>query len=131
MSNAASSINELGEVVGTSQAKDGTIHSFLWTEVVGMRDIGTLPGAFATIAGCCNTINNRSQIVGFSINGTGSTAFLWQDDVIRDLNTLTVDSPLHLLAAYSINDAGEIVGQGCTMPACVEFHAYRATPKWR
>jgi probable HAF family extracellular repeat protein len=99
MFNIASSINELGEVVGTSQATDGTVHSFLWTNATGMRDIGTLPGAFATIAGCCNTINNRSQVVGFSIDGTGSTAFLWQDNVIRDLNTLTGDSPLHLLAA--------------------------------
>jgi probable HAF family extracellular repeat protein len=131
MFNVASSINELGEVVGTSQAKDGTIHSFLWTAAAGMRDIGTLPGALATIAGCCNTINNRSQVVGFSIDGTGLTAFLWRDNVISDLNTLTTDSPLHLLAAYSINDAGEIVGQGCVMPACTELHAYRATPRWR
>jgi hypothetical protein len=36
---------------------------------------------------------------------------------------------LHLLAAYSINDEGEITGQGCIMPACTELHAYRATPK--
>jgi probable HAF family extracellular repeat protein len=131
MFNIATSINELGEIVGQSQVPDGTLHSFLWTEATGMQDIGTLPGAFATIAGCCHTINNRSQVVGFSIDGTGSTAFLWQDNVIVDLNTLTADSPLHLLAAYSINDAGEIVGQGCVMPACTELHAYRAIPKWR
>lgn len=130
MSNIASSINELGEVVGTSQFTDGTVHSFLWTRATGMRDIGTLPGAFATIAGCCNTVNNRTQVVGFSVNESGSTAFLWQDNAIKDLNTLTVDSPLHLLAATSINDAGEIVGQGCVMPACTELHAYRAVPKW-
>jgi probable HAF family extracellular repeat protein len=95
-----------------------------------MRDIGALPGAVATIAGCCNTINNRSQVVGFSIDTNGSTAFLWQDNVIRDLNTLIpTDSRLHLLAANSINDEGEITGQGCIMPACTELHAYRATPK--
>jgi probable HAF family extracellular repeat protein len=130
MFNVAISINELGEVVGTSQVPDGTIHSFLWTTATGMRDIGTLPGAVATIASCCNTINNRSQVVGFSLDAIGSTAFLWQDGVIRDLNTLiTTGSPLHLLAAYSINDEGEITGQGCIMPACTELHAYRATPK--
>lgn len=130
MFNAASSINDLGDVVGTSQFTDGTVHSFLWTRDVGMKDIGTLPGAFATIAGCCHTINNRDEVVGFSIDGNGSTAFVWKDKVIRDLNTLIpADSPLHLLNAESLNDAGEIVGQGCVMPACTEFHAFRAVPR--
>ena len=96
-----------------------------------MHSIGTLPGAFATVAGCCRTVNNRGEIVGFSIDANGSTAFLWKDGKIKDLNTLIpANSPLHLLAAYSINDAGEIAGQGCVMPACTEFHAFRATPKW-
>jgi probable HAF family extracellular repeat protein len=129
-SNAASSINDRGQVVGTSQFTDGTIHSFLWSKETHMHSIGTLPGAFATIAGCCRTINNRGEIVGFSIDANGSTAFLWKDGQIRDLNTLLpANSPLHLLSASSINDAGEIVGQGCVMPACTEFHAYRAAPK--
>jgi probable HAF family extracellular repeat protein len=130
MSNAASSINDRGQVVGTSQFTDGTVHSFVWTKETHMQSIGTLPGAFATIAGCCRTINNRGEIVGFSIDANGSTAFLWKDGQIKDLNTLIpADSPLHLLGAYSINDAGEIAGQGCVMPACTELHAFRATPK--
>jgi probable HAF family extracellular repeat protein len=92
-----------------------------------MPDLGTLSGAFATIAPCCHTINNRGEVVGFSIDGNGSTAFLWIDGVIRDLNALIpADSPLHLLSAESMNDAGEITGQGCVMPACTEMHAYRA-----
>ena len=130
MSNAASSINDLGQVVGTSQFTDGTVHTFMWTKETDMHSIGTLPGAFATIAGCCRTINNRGEIVGFSIDANGSTAFLWKDGQIKDLNTLIpANSPLHLLGAYSINDAGEIAGQGCVMPACTELHAFRATPK--
>lgn len=130
MFNAATSINDRGEVVGTSQFTDGTIHSFLWTRDTGMKDIGTLPGAFATIAPCCHTLNNRDEVVGFSIDGSGTTAFLWKDMVIRDLNSLIpTDSPLHLLTAESMNDAGEIVGQGCVMPTCTELHAYRATPR--
>jgi probable HAF family extracellular repeat protein len=130
-SNNASSINDLGQVVGTSQYKDGTVHSFLWTRGIGMHDIGTLPGAFATIAGCCRTVNNRGEVVGFSIDANGMTAFLWRDGKIKDLNTLVpANSPLHLMGAFSINDAGEIAGQGCVMPACTELHAFRATPKW-
>jgi hypothetical protein len=66
---------------------------------------------------------------GFSFDANGSTAFYWKNNIITDLNTLIpANSPLHLLAAYSINDAGEITGQGCVMPACTELHAYRATP---
>jgi len=129
MFNAASSINNLGEAVGTSQYVDGTIHSFLWTKQTGMQDIGALPGAFATIAPCCHTINNRDEVVGYSFDANGSTAFYWKNNVITDLNALIqADSPLHLLFAESINDAGEITGQGCVMPACTELHAFRATP---
>ncbi len=132
MFNIANSINERGDVVGTSQFTDGTVHSFLWTRANGMKDIGTLPGAFVTIAGCCHTINDRDEVVGFSIDATGSVAFLWKDGVIRDLNALIpADSPLHLLNAESMNDAGDITGQGCVMPACSELHAYRATPDRR
>jgi probable HAF family extracellular repeat protein len=129
-SNIASSINERGMVVGTSQYIDGTIHAFLWRKATGMRDIGTLPGAFATIAPCCHSINNRGDVVGFSIDGNGPTAFLWRDKVIRDLNSLIpANSPLHLLFAQTINDEGEIVGQGCVLPECTVLHAFRATPR--
>jgi probable HAF family extracellular repeat protein len=93
----------------------------------GMRDIGTLAGAFATIAPCCHSLNNRNEVVGFSIGANGPTAFLWRDKVITDLNALIpANSPLHLLFAESINDAGEIVGQGCVLPECTVLHAFRA-----
>ena len=82
-SNNASSINDLGQVVGTSQFTDGTVHSFLWTRATGMHDIGTLQGAFATIAGCCRTVNNRGEVVGFSIDANGMTPFLWKDGKIQ------------------------------------------------
>jgi probable HAF family extracellular repeat protein len=129
-SNNASSINDLGDVVGTSQYTDGTVHSFLWKKATGMHDIGTLPGAFVTVAGCCRTVNNRDEVVGFSIDANGMTAFRWKDGKMTDLNSLIpANSPLHLLGAYSINDAGEIAGQGCVMPACTVMHAFRLSPK--
>jgi probable HAF family extracellular repeat protein len=130
MYNAASAINDLGDVVGTSQFTDGTVHSFLWKRGVGMRDLGTLPGAFATIAGCCGTVNNQDDVVGFSIDEFGITPFLWHDGTMADLNSLMpANSPLYLLSASSINEAGEITGQACVLPACSELHAFRATPK--
>lgn len=40
-------------------------------------------------------------------------AFLWKDGVMTDLNALIPsDSPLYLLAAFWINDSGEIAGFG-------------------
>jgi probable HAF family extracellular repeat protein len=132
MSNNASSINDLGDVVGTSEANDGTVHSFLWTKAKGRQDLGALtPATFLTVAGCCRTVNNLDQVVGWSIDPNGMTAFRWKDGQMKDLNSLIpANSPLHLLAAYSINDEGEIAGQACVLPACTEMHAYRLTPKW-
>jgi probable HAF family extracellular repeat protein len=130
-SNNASSINDRGDVVETSEYTDGTVHSFLWTKAKGMQDLGTLtPAAFATIAGCCRTVNNFDEVVGFSIDPKGMTPFRWKDGHMVDLNTLIPsNSPLRLLGAYSVNDAGEIAGQGCVLPACTEMHAFRLVPK--
>jgi probable HAF family extracellular repeat protein len=128
--NSASSINNLGQVVGTSQFTDGTIHSFLWTRAKGMQDLEPLPGAFATIAGCCRTINNHGVIVGFAFDNAGSHAVVWINKKISDLNALIpTDSPLYLLNADSVNDSGEIVGQACVLPDCSELHAFKATPE--
>ena len=83
------------------------------------------------MAGCCRTVNNRDEVVGWSIDPNGMSAFVWEDGNMRDLNTLIpANSTLHLMGAYSINDDGEIAGQGCVMPACTEMHAYRLSPKW-
>jgi len=128
--NSASSINNHGEVVGTSQFTDGTIHSFLWTRATGMQDLPPLPGAFATIAGCCRTINDRGDIGGFAVDGSGLHAVVWIHKQIKDLNTLIpADSPLYLLTVDSINNSGEIVGQACVLPDCSQLHAFRATPE--
>lgn len=127
--NAASSINNRGEVDGASQSsKDGNIHAFLWTRDTGMRDLGILPGAVVTVAACCNTINDEGQVVGFSIDGTtgNSSAFFWEKGVMYDLNTLIPKgSPWNLQQALSINDAGEIVGSGLIDG---NVHAFLATP---
>lgn len=82
--------------------------------------------SFAENGGVSLKMIDQHDVACYGAILCGSTAFLWQNNVIVDLNTLTTDSPLHLLAAYSINDAGEIAGQGCVMPACTELHAYRA-----
>jgi probable HAF family extracellular repeat protein len=128
--NNASSINNLGQVVGTSQFTDGTIHSFLWTPAEGMQDLEPFPGAFATVAGCCHTINDHGEVVGFALDNAGSHAVVWINKEVSDLNALIPpDSPLYLLSADSVNNSGEIVGQACVLPGCSELHAFRATPE--
>ena len=126
--NVAGSINNLGQVVGTSPFSDGTIHSFLWTRTTGMQDLGTFPGAVVTVAPCCHTINDKGQVAGFSIDAVGNMrAFLWRNGVMSDLNALVPDSPLYLLAASSINDAGEIAGYGVNSDG--DVHTFLATPR--
>ena len=130
ISNIATTVNDPGDVVGTSQLTDGTVHAFLWTRAKGMRDLGTLPGAVETVPPCCNTLNDRGEVAGFSIDATGNMrAFFWRNGVMSDLNDLSPDSPLYLLAASSINDAGEIAGFGVNSDG--DVHAFLATPNRR
>jgi probable HAF family extracellular repeat protein len=126
--NIPGGINENGEVAGGAQSADGLPHAFLWTQPTGMQDLGTLSGDFFSTAPCCHTINNRRQIVGFSIGPFGPRAFLWQNGVMTDLNTLIpATSPWYLVQALSINDIGEIVGVAVNVDNS-EMHAFLATP---
>jgi len=133
--NGASSINNRGEVVGVAQSpQDGTVHAFLWTRQTGMLDYGALPGAVATVVGCCHTNNDRGEIVGFSIEPSNpyfGRALIWQGTQPKDLNDFVRDPGpfVHLTGAASINDAGEIVCQGVTSTG--ELHACLAVPNTR
>jgi len=126
--NIADAVNDQGQVVGGASTKDGVIHSFLWTKETGMQDLGAYPGAIVTVPPCCNTINNKGQIVGFAIDGTTfeSRALIWLDGVMTDLNALIpANSGWYLSNASSINDSGEIAGVGTING---ETHAFLATP---
>jgi probable HAF family extracellular repeat protein len=115
-------------VVGVALSpKDGTIHAFLWTEDTGMQDYGAFHGAVATVVPCCKTINDAGEVVGFALDAMGNpTALVWQGTTPVDLNTLIpAGSPWYLQNACSINDAGEIAGQGLING---EVHAFLATP---
>jgi len=129
--NVAGNINNRGEVVGTAQSADGTVHAFRWTRQTGIQDYGAFPGAVATVPGCCHTLNDRGEIVGFSVepsNPYGERALIWQGKEPKDLNDFVRDpgSFVQLVGAFSINDAGEILCGGVTNTG--ELHACLAVP---
>jgi probable HAF family extracellular repeat protein len=128
INNLANDINNRGEVAGTSQLPDGTVHSFLWTRATGTHDIGSLPGSVLTVAPCCHTMNDKGEITGFAIDAKGNMrAFLWKDKVIVDLNSrIPKNSPLYLLASESINARGQIAGWGVNSKG--DVRAFLATP---
>lgn len=94
-----------------------------------MLDLGVLPG---DLVGAGLSINNHNEVVGASVSAPGPSsgnprAFLWQHGVMTDLNTLIpTNSPLYLLTAFGINDAGAIVGFGVTEGG--DIHGFLATP---
>jgi probable HAF family extracellular repeat protein len=131
--NGATAINDKGQVVGISSLPgDKASPAFLWTEATGMQNIGTVGKDKSAVPGPFGGINNIGQVVGQSCSGFGGTgkcrAFLWQDNVMTDLNTLIpANSKLYLVFAFQINDVGEIVGLGVTSTG--ESHAFLATPQ--
>ena len=80
------------------------------------------------------SINDRAQVVGGSYGEGGPMmgnprAFLWENGVMTDLNTLVPgNSPLYLLIGSSINSRGEIAGFGVANDG--EIHAYLASPNY-
>ena len=126
-------INDQGDVVGFSNPDEPgdelgefIARAFYWTygadEAV---DLGTLDGdpfseAFA--------INAHRQVVGISFGrDVGPRAFLWQDDVLTDLNDLADVAPDVLLSAQDINDQGQITGR-ILDAATGQILAFVATP---
>jgi probable HAF family extracellular repeat protein len=120
-------INNQGQIVGYSYYPDNyTVHGFLWQKSTGMLDLGTLPGdVFSWGIG----INSKGQTVGGSEDASyNERAYLWQNGVMTDLNTLIPPaSPFYLLEADGINDAGQIAGY-IWVYSTGEVHAFLATP---
>ncbi len=94
-----------------------------------MRDLGAVPGEQASIA---YAIDERARVVGasgscFIDNFNPVHAFLWQNGLITDLNTLIpATAGLQLIVAFGINARGQIVA--CGLEPSGNVHAVLLTP---
>ena len=91
-----------------------------------MQDLGTLGGdpySFGVAVG------DNGQVVGLSADADFNTrAFLWQNGVMSELNSLIpASSPLYPILACSINSSGLITGQA-VRKTNGEMHANVAVP---
>ena len=112
-------INVLGQAIGYSFVGGATgpptLHAFRTAPNSSINpatdDLGTLGG----VQSYAQSINASGQVVGYSFLSDNSTvhAFLYGGGAIYDLNTLIPPgSGWELVAAYGINDAAQIVGEG-------------------
>lgn len=105
---AAYGINVSNVIVGGASVASGQLHAFRYDGV--LQDLGTLGGSGSVAI----AINSAGVIVGNSTIPAGpiSHAFVY-DGVLRDLNDLIPPGSGWVLnTATSINERGQIVGQG-------------------
>src|SRR5215467_6396924 len=87
-SNIALAINNLGQIVGQTRTADGSTRlAALWQPDGTFTSLGTLPGQAGSQA---TGINSKGQVVGstFDAGVDWSGGFIWQNNVMTDLNTL-------------------------------------------
>lgn len=102
----AEGINDLFDIVGSSDTPSGVVHAFLYRNGV-MLDLGTLGGRNSG----ATDISESGDIVGASDTASGGThAFLYRDGKMLDLGTLGGANSY----ASAVNNAGDIVGSSDT-----------------
>ncbi len=126
--NTPTAINNQGTIVGFANRLPGvarTFEAFIWTRAGGMKSLGKFPGDLRSEA---LGINEKGQVVGLSRGGPHVfRAFLWENNVLTDLNSLTLPGSPFLLLAGDINQSGVIVGQAFH-PDTLEAPGFVATP---
>ncbi len=112
--NTPTAINQNGDIAGfagsANDPEGNFLRAFIWTRNNGIRSLGVLPGDVSSQA---NGINERRQIVGSSCDAAGACrAFLWENGVMKDLNTLIANGYGEtLINAQDINDFGVVTGR--------------------
>ena len=87
------------------------MRAFIWSSNGGMQELGILPGGNSSRA---MDINDRGEVVGSSISGTGEKAFIWTKQTgIVDLNSpASAAGGFVFIEAQAINSLGQIIVVG-------------------
>ena len=121
LSSNAASINNSGDIVGSSQITGGANRAFLYTGGV-MTNLGTMGGT----GSLAWDINSSGQIVGQSqLSGGAVNAFLLNSGTLSAGNSIGTLAGGTNSAAFAINDAGVIVGQSEFSGGGALQHAFR------
>ncbi|HEY2468263.1 MAG TPA: hypothetical protein VGI45_10570 [Terracidiphilus sp.] len=120
--------NDLDQIVGAVGSPDGTLYGAVWQNGT-LTSFRPFPGdSFAIASG----INNRGQVVGstFDSHLNWAHAFIYQDGVMTDLNTLFASSNLFATMANKINERGQISAMAIVRsgPDTGNIHAILLTP---
>jgi probable HAF family extracellular repeat protein len=122
---SARAVNAAGQVaVSEGVAGNHNGDAFLWQSGSGLTDLGNIGSSPTTPLGINNaTSGHPVQVVGTGTpTGGGGHAWLWQNGVMTDLNTLLPpNSGWVLTEADGINDSQQVVGQGIING---QHHAY-------
>jgi uncharacterized membrane protein len=102
----AAGINDRGQIVGSSNDQP-----VLWEANLTMRTLPLPPGG---TGGAAREVNEAGQVVGTFIGSRRGGAFLWEGGTSYELLDLVVNPEgwTSLRQAWSINNHGQIVGQG-------------------
>ena len=116
-------------MVGYADNASGGWHPFVYSGG-HMIDLGSFNNAWPN--GAAYGINTAGQIVGYMENGTTNAghAFLYSNGQMSDLNSLiSPTSGWTLEQAFSINDNGQIVGEGIAPSGQVESFLLTPVPE--
>jgi probable HAF family extracellular repeat protein len=108
----AEDINDIGQIVGSSDTSNGDQFAFLY-EGGSMSSLGSLEASSLSNA---HGINNSGQITGEAWIDFGfPRAFLYENGVMSSIGTLSNDFDSESWG-YGINDSGQIVGESFDFP---------------
>jgi probable HAF family extracellular repeat protein len=99
-------LNDLGQVIGTSDTEDRDEHAFVWARGV-MTDIGPPDFPLSVPVG----INNRGEVVGYAEDprqGRAGFSFRWRNGVRTVINSPVCQG----FRPTAINDRGDVLGWG-------------------
>ena len=111
-------IKNSGEVIGTYQDSEGSLHTFLWAAASGYRTL-SIPGAPGA---AINDVNSSGAIVGGYFNGLTDIGFVYQNGKFQVVQPPGANDSI----VGAINNKGQMVGT-YTIPGSI-YMGFIATP---